>query len=209
MRMATAVLMAVCAGGCWDATGPSSGTLLPPENMSLDTAALRVGAVLYACGRWTPAAPTADTIIVDLVFGRRTAADPTDQPRDSSLLAVRDGGGDVLFVFAFPAARIRLARERLPALMASTPASHASAVPDLRRYDLPVDVGFTRPLHPADSTLFLGLGGRLRYWWPFIDALAGDLPNRSAVVLRQRADVRWVEAVTVACPTQMPPAPPH
>jgi hypothetical protein len=208
VRRAIALLAVAAVAACSDSGGPSTHTILPPEDISLDPAALRLGEIVYSCRGWAASPPSEDTLVVDIVFGRRGPDDPMDRPRASSLRAIQRAGGEALFAFAFPVVRTRIARDRLPALMASSFASHALSAPDLRRYDLSVSVGFNRALAGSDSLLFLQLGGRLHYWWPFINAVAGDLPNRSALTLRRRDDVRWVEHSGIACLVSPPPTTP-
>jgi hypothetical protein len=72
-------------------------------------------------------------------------------------------------------------------------------VPDLRRYDWNVIVGYRRPLQDADSAQFVDLGGRVKYRWDSINALSGALPDHSIPVLRNMEAVEYVEAVGVLC----------
>lgn len=155
---------------------------LPLPDESLDPAALRVGESLYACGRWSAGqAPDSALILVDLFFGRRGPDDPMDRPRAQSLDAVRRRGGRVLFEFAFPAARVRIAPDELPVLYAANAFNVARTVPDPRRYDWSIGVGFRRPITAQDSLDYVASGGRVIYMFHFIEAISGDLPNRSVV----------------------------
>lgn len=101
---------------------------LPPPDESLDPAALRVGEVLYACNGWAPGEqPDSAQILVDLFFGRRGPQDPTDRPRSESLDAARAVGGRIVFVFAFPAARVRIAPEALAGALNGSPGFQSRA----------------------------------------------------------------------------------
>ncbi len=50
-------------------------------------------------------------------------------------------------------------------------------------------------LPPPDTSL----GGRITYWWDFIDGMAIVLPDRSVPALRGRDDVEYVQVNGVAC----------
>jgi hypothetical protein len=198
LSMATCVAL-VAAGGCGSSdparTAPRLGDrVLPPPDTSLDPARLRMGQPLFACGRWATPRPSDERLLVDVFFGRRSPADRDDRPRQESLQGVADRGGEILFVFPFPAARVWIATDSIPGLPGSV-----WTVPDPTRYDWPVSVGLSHPLTAADSARFVELGGRVRYLWPLMPALAGDLPSRSLAKLRATSGVTYVEASGLGC----------
>jgi hypothetical protein len=184
--VACAALLA--AGAC----GPDYE--LPPPDPSLDPAHLRVGTPLYDCSGWLSARPTDARVLVDVFFGRRSAADPADQPRQESLRSVTDLGGEVLFEFPFPAARVWIETGNVPALVDRNIASYVATVPDPTRYDWDIGVAFSHDLTQADSVRFVELGGRVMHVLIYIRALEGYLPSRSVPTFRATEGVAYVEA---------------
>ncbi len=166
---------------------------LPPPDPSRDPSRLRVGSLLYACNGWSGERPDSPAVLVDVQFIVRGPDDPLDRPRDSTVRAAVAAGLRVLFTFQFPMVRGRIAPERIPALYSTGVVNAIYTVPDPTRYDLGVDVGYNHALTSQDSLDFVGLGGRVGAMWQFINALAGYLPNASAIPLRAM-DVRWLEA---------------
>lgn len=180
--------------GCTGASSPPDDFVLPPENLSLDTAALQVGDILYECGHWSPDFKrTGARIVVDLYFASSGPDEPVDRPRQASLDAVRAQGGEVLSTFAFPAARVRMTPSELAALAGSGSALYARSVPDLARYDWPVIIRYDRPTVSADWALFEALGGKITDRFASASKITGDLPNRSIPQLRASPDVESVD----------------
>lgn len=201
-RASLILLFPACAFlfACRNELAPRDDYVLPPADPSLDPAALVLGEPLYACGQWSAAGrPTDQRVLVDLFFGRREPSDPMDRPRQASLDAVRAAGGNALFQFAFPAARVRIDTDRIPGLVDSGVANYARTVPDARRYDWDVIVGFKRPSTNADSLMFVNLGGRVSYVFQSMSAIAGYLPNASIAAYRTHSDVQYVEAGGLGC----------
>ncbi|MDQ3697975.1 MAG: hypothetical protein M3373_08130 [Gemmatimonadota bacterium] len=107
-------------------------------------------------------------------------------------------GGRVLYRFNIPAVRARIILAQVPDLVEEGFWITVRDVPDATRYDVPsLSVGFTRSLHDSDVELYTSLGGRVNH--RFINALSGILPDRSIPVLRNRSDVKYIEASSVAC----------
>ncbi len=187
------------AAACTDQAPVADDYRLPPADPSRDPNHLRVGSLLYACGGWSGLGrPDSARVLVDVMFYRRGPDDPEDRPRDSSVQAAVAAGLRPLFTFQFPMVRGRIDTERIPALYATGEVNAIYTVPDPSRYDLGVDVGYNHALSSQDSLVFVSLGGRVGAMWSFINALAGDFPNASAIPLRAM-DVRWLEAGGVAC----------
>jgi hypothetical protein len=187
--------------GCGDLSSPPDSFVLPPENLSLDTAALRIGHVLYACHRWSSDfRPKEGPVVADLHFGRRGPDDPMDRPREESLDSVRARGGEILLVFAFPAARVRMTPAALATMVDDHLADHVRSVPDLARYDWNVTVFLRQQVSAQDwLTSFPALGGRVTHWYFGLNMFSGDLPNRSIPLLRGRPEVESVGADGLAC----------
>lgn len=199
-RLASAALVFAFLAGCRNSSGPEDGCELPPPDASLDPAALRIGAAIFACGRWGEGGkPSEAEVTVDIFFGRRGPEAPPDRPVAEHLSSITDRGGTVCHEFNFPAARARMDKDRIPELDADWPDASVHEVPDLRRYDWIVIVGYRRPLEEADSVRFVALGGRVEYRLEFIDAIAGPLPDRSIPELRSLEDVEYVEAAGLLC----------
>lgn len=162
-RLASVALVFAFLTGCEDSTSPEEACGLPPPDTTLDPGALRVGAVVFACGRWIKKPwerwsikPWEPQAIVDIFFGRRGPEDPPDRPLAEHLLSITNGGGTVCHQFNFPAVRARINVDRVRKLRVSS----VHEVPDLRRYDWNVIVGYRRPLQDADSVQFVDLWGR-------------------------------------------------
>lgn len=195
-RLASVALVFAFLAGCEDSTSPEEACGLPPPDTTLDPSALRVGAVIFACGRWVESKkPSEPQAIVDIFFGRRGPEDPPDRPLAEHLFSITNRGGTVCHQFNFPAVRARIDVDRVPELGAN----EVYEVPDLRRYDWNVTVGYRRPLQDADSVQFVDLGGEVRSRSDFINALSGALPDRSIPVLRNMEAVEYVEAQGVYC----------
>lgn len=195
---ACATLVAAGACGSNDATRTApdlSDYVLPPPDTSLDPARLQVGEPLFVCRRWSPSRPSDARLLVDVFFGRRSPEDPDDRPLQESLQDVVDRGGEILFVFPFPAARVWIVTDSIPRLRAN----YVATVPDASRYDWEVGVGLSHPLTAADSARFVELGGRVKYLWPLLRGLAGSLPSRSVPTLRATLGVTYVEASGYGC----------
>lgn len=183
---------------------------LPPPDTSLDPSRLTVGDYIATpCAKYPGAGMRGDGFAylrgrkewatVDVFFGRGTAEGPWGEPTSDDIDLVRSHGGRVLYSFHVPAVRARMVLSRIPDLVLQGYWITVRDVPDATRYDVRMSVGFTRPITPDDVELFESLGGRVDYYWEFIDAIAGVLPDRSIAVFRSRPDVSWVEADGVAC----------
>ena len=198
----------LCVAG-ESACAPDAPFPLPLPDTSLDPAALQLGGVWFTyCTGWrkTPPTPYAMSsrppavVLVDLLFHRYSSAEPEDRPQPEHLDSVRAYGGQVLFQFAFPGARVLIPSGGVSSLARSGLINHARAVADLRRYDWQFIVVFNRPVQPSDSAMFVALGGRVRYIYTYVlQGIAGDLPNSSAVLYRQMPDVRFVDSNAFGC----------
>lgn len=201
----------VLAGGCADLTAPEldlppDSWELPDPDSSLDPARLSVGDFIATpCmfglhGSGTDHLDGRDEwATVDVFFGRESEAGPWDGPTAADVGLVEAHGGRVLHAFNVPGVRARMVLSRIPALVEEGFWVTVRDVPDATRYDVPVSVGFDRPLSDADVELFGALGGAVEYRWESIRALAGPLPDRSIDDLQARSDVVWVEHSSVAC----------
>jgi hypothetical protein len=138
---------------------------------------------------------------VDVFFGRDSREGPWDGPSDGDVDLVESHGGRTLYRFHIPAVRARMILSRIPDLVAQGTWITVRDVPDATRYDVPLTVGFTRPLTDNDLEQFESLGGRVDYRWDFINALAGPLPDHSIADLWSRPDVAYVVAESVSCLT--------
>jgi hypothetical protein len=183
---------------------------LPPPDTSLDPARLTVGDYIATpCAKYPGAGMQGDGFAhlrgrnewatVDVFFGRGTSEGPWEEPTSDDIDLVRSHGGRVLYSFHVPAVRARMVLSRIPDLVLEGYWITVRDVPDATRYDVRLSVGFTRPITPDDVELFESLGGRVDYYWEFIDAIAGVLPDRSIAVLWDRTDVRYVQANSVYC----------
>ena len=182
---------------------------LPPPDTSWDPDRLTVGDYLATpCALQPGAGMTGDGFahlrerhewaLVDVFFGRATADGPWDGPTSGDIELVNSHGGRVLYSFHVPAVRARMILSRIPGLVADGYWITVRDVPDATRYDVPLSVGFTRPLTDDDVALFERLGGRVDYVWEF-NAIAGVLPDRSIGIFMGRPDVSYVQAQGMAC----------
>jgi hypothetical protein len=198
-----AALLAVpvlVSGGCSEAVLPHpENVALPAPDLSLDPDSVVIGAMMAAC-RPNPAhRASTERVLVDIVFGRRNAADPEDRPLAEHVQAVTARGGTVLHRFNAPAVRARIDLARIPDLVEHEHFVHVLTVPEPRRYDLRVIVGYARALTAADTDRIAALGGRVAREFPALEMLVVELPDRSIPSLRQDRDVRWVEVDGAVC----------
>jgi len=201
----------ILAPACADLTAPVDKPPvddyeLPPPDTSLDPDRLTVGEYIATPCAFTTWGNGLDHLLdrhewatVDVFFGRGTAEGPWDGPTEEDVAHVRSHGGRVLFRFHVPAVRARIMLSSIPDLVRDGFWITVRDVPDATRYDLELNIGFDRPLRDSDEELIADLGGRIRYWWDFIDGMAIVLPDRSVPVLRGRDDVAYVQVNGVAC----------
>jgi hypothetical protein len=136
---------------------------------------------------------------VDVFFGRASADGPWDGPTTDDIEPVESQGGRVLYSFHVPAVRARLIYSRIPGVVQGGLWVTVRDVPDATRYDVPLTVGFNRPLTDDDADALGRLGGRVTYRFQFINALSGILPDRSIPVYQGRPDVAYAQASGVTC----------
>lgn len=194
------------APGCTDLSAPPDDFRLPEADASLDPDRLSVGdyiATPCAFGIWGDGLAHLrerhEGALVDIYFGRGSPEGPWEGPTASDIALVRSHGGTVLYGFNIPAVRARIVLSRIPDLVREGFWITVRDVPDATRYDVPLSVGFTRPLRDEDVALFESLGGRVTSRFDFINALFGILPDRSIPVLRDREDVAYIQAQSVYC----------
>lgn len=181
------------ATGCGDPLGVPRFDL-PEPSPSLEPDSVKIGPVRYLCDQWfNGPAPVGPTVILDAYFIGDSALFLDRPPADKYLKAVGEVGGAVGHIFHFAAARIKIAPEQVPELVARTNAV-LYGVPDLRRYDWEVLVRYSRDLTPDDISMFASLGGRVTRVVPSIPSLLGYLPNRSIPSLRANSGVMYVRA---------------
>lgn len=196
------------APGCSDMVSPAGTDTyeLPAPDNSLNPARLAVGDLIATpCAFHTRGDGLAhlrtrdEWALVDIYFGRGSAEGAWGAPAPADRALVTAHGGRVLHEFNVPAVRARIVLSRIPDLVQAGFWILVREVPDATRYDVPLTMGFVRPLVDADIELFASLGGQVTYRFDFIDALAGVLPDRSIPTLRQRPDVEYVQPETVFC----------
>lgn len=196
----------VLAPACSDLVGPTDDFELPEPDTSLDPDRLSVGeyiATPCAFGkqgnRLAHLRGQHEWALVDIYFGRSSPEGPWGPPTANDIRLVRSHGGTVHHRFNLPAVRARIRLSRIPGLVEEGFWITVRDVPDATRYDVPLIVGFNRPLQDADVDLFVSLGGRINHRFDFINALAGVLPDRSIPGFQSRSDVQYVETDGVAC----------
>ncbi len=180
---------------------------LPPPDTSLDPDRLTVGDYLATpCGLHSGDGfahlwwERHEWALVDVFFGRATpAGSPCCGPTSGDIELVNSHGGRVLYSFHVPAVRARVILSRIPGLVADGYWITVRDVPDATRYDVPVTVGFTRPVSDDDMALFVSLGGRVSQPWRWGSINAGVLPDWSIGILMGRPDVSYVQAQGVSC----------
>lgn len=192
--------------GCRWFTEPV-GFVLPPPDPSLDPSALRDPVFRFLCGTWVDSIvinrqlrpvpqPSEPWVLIDVAFGRLGPSDPPDRLTPEHRSVIKRHGGQVLYPFHFPAARIWIPTRNVPGL--STGARSTVSifyVRDPSRYDWPVGVNYKRPYSFRDGEpRFAALGGRVDYRFDVINSLAGLLPDRSVAALRADSEVAFVEA---------------
>jgi hypothetical protein len=203
-----AVIWVILLGmACTDLVAPPDDFQLPEPDLSLDPERLSVGELIATpCAfgiygnRLDHLRDKHEWVLVDIFFGRSSPEGPWDGPTATDIGLVTSQAGRVLYQFNVPAVRARILLSRVPELVEQGFWITVRDVPDPTRYDVPsLAVGFNRPLEDADVELYVNLGGRVEYRWDFINALSGILPDRSIPALRDRSDVEYVQASSVAC----------
>jgi hypothetical protein len=205
LRGMAMVAAAVIAAGCADLVLPAPALDLPDPDPSLDPARLSVGDYIATpCGLNRPDGfaeleARDEWALVDVYFGRASEHGPWGAPTSDDVRLVQRHGGHVVHRYNIPAVRAHMNLSRIPAMVADGFWVTVRDVPDASRYDVPLSIGFDRPLTDEDLARFVEAGGRIDYRWDFIDAIAGVLPDRSIPLFQERDDVAWVQAESVAC----------
>ncbi len=129
-------------------------------------------------------------------FGRVGPADPMDRLTSAYRDLIKRHGGQILYTFRFPAARVRIPTKNVRSLAVGAPSVSILYVLDPRRYDWPIAVGYRRPYSYVEGERrFRELGGRVEYRFDAINALGGLIPDRSVAALRGDPNVEYVEGV--------------
>jgi hypothetical protein len=191
LAMAAVLLIA----GCSDSTAPL-GVDIPPPDTSLDPAALVAPTLIWGCDGWVGAPLTGNNILVDVSFVRRDIDDPDDHPYATHLNAVARHGGQVVYKFHFPVARVWISPADIPALGRESVVNGIFRVNDARRHDWIVGAGFRLPYSYIDGAVrYAQLGGRVDFKWSSTNGIAGLLPDASATALRKSIGVEYVESM--------------
>lgn len=180
---------------CSVLTEPREYTL-PERDYSIDPAALVAPKLLFGCGRWAVANPPKDKkIFVDIQFVRPTLADPGDRVYRSHIAAVEKHGGEIVYEFHFPVARVWISANEIPELAKESGIDGFYSVSNLRRYDWPTGVGYVKPYSFEEGAVrFEQLGGRVYSRYNTINAIGGLIPDVAAAVLRQDKRVDYAES---------------
>jgi hypothetical protein len=199
-RCVLTLLPLLLAAACTDSLLPGPDRYeLPAPDSSLDPGSLVIGEVIAACSGNPEHRASSERVLVDIFFGRRSESDPADRPLPEHIRAVTSRGGKVLHHFNVPAVRARIDLNQIPDLVEREFFAHVRAVPDPRRFDLPVFVGYAHGVQSSDLATITQLGGRVTREFRSFDAIAAELPDRSLPVLRAVAGVRYVEYSGVGC----------
>jgi hypothetical protein len=167
---------------------------LPDPDLSLDPAALSEPVGMYACDSWIYGSePLEEKVFVDVSFDRRTLSDPDDHPTSRHLEAVTKHGGQVVYKFHFPAARVWIKTSEIPALSKEESVRLVFRIPNLRRYDWPAGAGFIKPYtYQQGAVRYAQLGGRVNVLLDQINYVSGVIPDRSVPELRRDEHVEYV-----------------
>jgi hypothetical protein len=170
--------------------------LLPEPDLSLDPAALAQPRLMYACGTWLYGdKPTEAKVFVDVSFDRRLQSDVYDHPTSRHIAAVERHGGKIVYKFHFPAARVWIATDSIPALASEVPVRGVLRIADLRRYDWNAGVGYIKPYtYQEGITRYVELGGKVDFVFNTINGISGLIPDRSIGALRSDPRVAYVES---------------
>jgi hypothetical protein len=195
------VLATLALHGCADALLPAEDDYtLPEPDPSLDPAKVSIGEYIATpCGQNQQLRSRTERVLADIFFGRKSNSDMMEAPQEAHVQAVTSRGGAVLYRFHVPAVRARINLNQIPDLIAGGHWVTVREVPNPARYDLQVIVGYNRPLRDSDLERFRELGGRITHRFDFIDAISGELPNRSLPHLRSSGEVLYVEPNGIAC----------
>lgn len=195
-----AVLSALLLG-CSDPTGAGALRYMTARiDQSLDPMNLRPnGRGVYDCGRWMIDEPEPDEhLVLDVYFHRPSPDFPADRPHPIYRALVQTAGGEIVYEHHFPAYRIWIEARDVPRLHRTWPSMELRSVPDPRRVDWQVFVGYVRghSITMEDEARIVALGGRVERRFPGIRALMVTLSDQSVAALRRRPEVEYVEAST-------------
>ncbi len=205
-----ALTLALLTAACGEVRSPEEvagpdNYVLPTPDPSLDPGRLTVGQMMetgcYPLGP-RPVDPLDgryEWATVDVYFGRATAEGPWGAPTSADTALVRKHGGRVLYAFHLPVIRARIVLARVPELVLDGYWTWVRSVPDATRYDVPLGVGFDRPLVQGDVDYFGQLGGRVDNRIDSGNALYGVLPDRSIPTYQARSDVQHVQTIGLYC----------
>ncbi|MFW6201013.1 MAG: hypothetical protein ACOC8B_00410 [Gemmatimonadota bacterium] len=136
--------------------------------------------------------------LVDVFFGQPDGADG-DEPSEEDVALVVAHFGRVLYAFNVPAVRARIVVSQVPDLVEEGFWVEVRHVPDARRYDVPLLVGFERPVRDADLERIEELGGRIESVAEHSRIVSVTLPDRSIPAVRELSGVDHVAVNGIAC----------
>ena len=130
--------------------------------------------------------------LFDIHFGRTGEDDPDTGVSEAQVRKVVGLGGTVVYRHHLNSLRAILPLEAAEKVGASL----VEGVFDASRTELPVAVGFHQS---ADPALITALGGQVIHVFQQIAAVFGTVPDEAIPLLRQHANVRYVEWSGVGC----------
>jgi hypothetical protein len=162
---------------------------------SLDSASR--GTRYYMCGGDFSHLPTSGRVIVDL---RLRSKNENRIPTDEDVRAVTALGGTVLHRFNVAVIRIEIDAAVLPRIVHDRGiADYALNVPDLRAYDVPIQIFFTRAITGADRTALRRLGVSRIGQHPSRPTISATAPDRALPEIQRIQGVEFARAQAVSC----------
>jgi hypothetical protein len=169
--------------GCGQLATPLAHSM---EDMGLNPGDVRIGEVLYACGRWSKGEPPpTERVIVDVYFARGT--------QEEQETAILERNGTIIYRYHMAIIRAELPTGEIPGLaggrIGGGLVDHARSVPSLERTDFTVLIRYDRPVEQAHLDRIAELGGRVRHAYLMSPSLLVEIPDRSVPVLRSEEGV--------------------
>jgi hypothetical protein len=155
------------------------------------------GVRYFMCGGDFSHLPTSGRVVVDL---RLRSKNENRIPTDEDVRAVTALGGNVLHRFNVAVVRVEIEAATLPRIVGDKGiADYALNVPDLRVYNVPLQIFFARTITEADRAALRGLGVSDIGQHPTRPILSATAPDRSFPEIQRIPGIEFARARALSC----------
>ncbi len=155
------------------------------------------GVRYFMCGGDFSHLPTTDRVVVDL---RLRSKNENRIPTDEDVRAVTALGGTVLHRFNVALIRVEIDAAALPRIVGDKSiGDYALTVPDLRVYDVPVQIYFTRAITEADRAALRRVGVSDIGQFLTRPILGATAPDRALPEIQRIPGVEFARAQALSC----------